>query len=325
MISDGEVASDVRAAASARSRELRRRRRRQVTLAALLATIAVLLAGALAADGVRAQIDARLRAAGAGANSGLVSVESEQLSLLRAITFTTGVSAALSAHSSRQLDRLVTPLQVNSGVPMVDVVLPDGTVVLAVRSKGAPSPVATRRGLQALRRSLAGAHGNRGGRFTEVVTLQGAPTLLTIGPVVVGHKPVGAVLVMTPLADVLARLATEVGAVLTSYSPEGLPLATTARGTPPPLVPITASQLFNNGKVIIRETPGDTREAVGRLMVDHEAETLLGVAEPDDSLVTELLVDLCGLIGLVLAAALLAGALLLKARRQAGEDDGASE
>lgn len=301
-------------------RPRRRRRQRQVITACLVALIAVLVAGVVARAGVEAQIDARVRAAGAGANSGLVAIESEQLSLLRSMTFTTGVGAALKAESSVELKQLTAPLQVNSGVPMVDIVIPDGQVVLAIRSKGAPRPVATRHGLGALGRSFAESHGIRGGRFSEIVTLQGSPTLLTIGPVIYGNEKVGAILVMTPLADVLGRLSGEVRATLTSYNSYGLPIVTTAKGEPESLAPITATTLLKNGRVVFRDSIGSTREAVGRLIVDHRAATLLGVSVSDDSLLTELLVDLIGLLGLVVAGLFLGVPLWRQGEREATEE-----
>src|SRR5207237_1349472 len=80
---------------------------------------------------------------------------------------------------------------------------PDGRVLLAVRSKGAPAPVASRKGLLALTQSLRQARGARGGRLSEIVIFRSGPTLLTIGPIVVVGTPVGAVLAMTPLAAFL--------------------------------------------------------------------------------------------------------------------------
>jgi hypothetical protein len=294
-----EVGSRAWEPANEQEEATRRKRRRQITAGVLLALIAVLIAGAVAKAGVEAQIDARIRAAGAGANSGLVAIESEQLSLLRAMTFTNGVAAAIKAESSTELNRLTTPLQVNSGVPMVDIVLHDGQVVLAIRSKGAPRPVASRHGLAALSESFARSRGVRGGRFSEIVTLQNSPTLLTIGPVIYGNEKVGAILVMTPLADVLGRLSSEVRATLSSYNSYGLPIVTTSPTRPQALAPFTASMLLQNGHVIFRGVPDSNREAVGRLIVDHHAATLLGVSVPDDSLLTEILVDLIGITGLL--------------------------
>lgn len=293
---------------AATARPPHRRRGLLLAVAAAVAFVAVLVSGLVAAGAVEAQIDARLRAAGAGANSGLVAVEAEQLALLREITFTSGVGADLAAKDSRALDRVVTPLQVNSGVPMVDLVLPGGVVVLAVRSAGAPPPVKSRRGVLAVGQAITEARGARGGRFSEVLTLQGAPVLLTIGPALDGSRPVGAIMVMTPLADVLARLSAEAGATFTTYSRRGDPTATTSRTTPAALSPEQDS-VFRTGPVVMRAAAGGTREMLGRLVVDHSPAAILGVSLHDGSFQTELAVDAAGLIGLLVAAVIAALAL----------------
>src|SRR6202166_5445962 len=135
------------------------RRELHLAIGILVAIFTVYFAGQRATAGARATLDDRLVQSGAGADAALVAIESEQLSAVRAVAFTQGVAAAIVAHDGRALNRLVTPLQANSTVPMIDVVEPDGRVLLAVRSKGAPAPVASRKGLRALDLSLSGAHG----------------------------------------------------------------------------------------------------------------------------------------------------------------------
>ena len=197
------------------------------------------------------------------------------------------------------LNQLVAPVQANSNVPMIDVVLPDGRVMLAVRSKGAPAPVASRAGLPAISQSLQEARGVRGGRFTEVVIFRSGPTLMTIGPVVDGSKPVGVVLAMTPLADALGRLSQQVAANLTAYAITGTPLATTAPYRPPAVPPDTARALMAGGATVTREPHGKFREMLGRLIVDHQAAAVLGVSLRDDSAATGRAVTLYAALGLI--------------------------
>lgn len=263
----------------------------------------MLLAGTLAAAAVRRELDRRLVLAGAGANAGLVEIEAEQLSLLRAIVFTAGIGSALERQDVGSLNQLVTPLQANSDVPMVDVVRPDGQVVFAVRSKGAPPPVASRKGLAAIRASLAARKNARQGRFTTLVELQAAPVLLTISPVMVGRAPVGVVMVMTPLADVLGRLAAQVGATLSTYWPSGSLQATTASRNPPSVAPSMLSDVVRTNTSMVREIPGEIREADGGLIVDHEVVAVLGASASDDSAQAALIVDLVAGAALLLGAA----------------------
>ena len=265
----------------------------------VVAVLAVVWAGERATQGVRSNLDARLRDAGAGADAALVSLEAEQLSALRAVTFTQGVGPALAAHDVRLLNRLVTPIQANSIVPMVDVILPNGRVELAVRSKGAPAPVASRAGLPAIAQALQEARGRRGGRFSEVVIFASGPTLMTIGPVLDGSKPVGVALAMTPLADALGRLSQQVGTDLTAYDTLGAPIATTATFQPRAVPRDTAQALIGGSALITRYVHGNEREMLGRLVVDHEPAAVLGVALPDNSAATGRAVALYAALGLI--------------------------
>jgi hypothetical protein len=267
------------------------------------------LASQRATDGVRAALDARLATAGAGADAGLVAIESEQLAAVRAIAFTRGVARALAAHHTRELNRIVAPLQANSTVPMIDMVLPNGRVQLAVRSKGAPAPVRSRHGLLALTQALRRARGARGGRLSEVVVLRSGPTLLAISPVMDGTTPAGVVLAMTPLANVLGRLTQEVGADLTVYDARGLPLATSATVAPDPVASDTARALLGGGAVVTRSVRVGHRETLGRLIVDHTPDAVLGVSLADDSSDTGRLVALYVALGLLCTAVIVASYL----------------
>lgn len=294
------------------------RRELHLLIGLAVAVLTVLFAGQRAAAGARAQLDARLVAAGAGADAALVGIEAEQLGVVRSVEFTQGVAQALAARSGPALNRYVAPLQANSNVPMVDIVEPDGRVLLAVRSKGAPAPVASRKGLKALQLSLAGAHGARGGRLSEVVIYRSGPTLLTVGPIVLGGKAVGAVLAMTPLADVLGRISQEVNVELTAYDSVGDPIATTATFNPKPISPEVAQTLIGGGAIVTRNDWADHREKLGRLIVDHEPDAVLGAALEDDSNVTGRMVSIYAALGIFCTAIILASfwARVVLARRR---------
>ncbi len=276
-----------------------RRRRVHVAGGLLVAILTAFFAGQRAAQGVRDGLDHRLRDAGAGSIAGLVVVESEQLSALRAGIFTVGVGPALASRDVATLNRLIAPVQANHNVSMLDVVLPDGRVVLAVRAKGAPLPVRSRTGMHALARSLAQARAGGSGRFSQLVYLRTGPTLLTIGPVRNGGRPVGAILVMTPLADVLGRLADQLDTHLNAYSSTGVPIATTSPYRPAALDPATARTLIAGGPVVTRYVHGNEREAVGRLIVAHQPNALLGIALEDSSWDTGRAVILYAAVGLL--------------------------
>lgn len=296
------------------------RRELHVAAGVVVAILTVVFAGGRATSGARATLDDRLVAAGAGADAGIVAVESEQLSAVRAIAFTKGMADAVATRNGSTLNELVTPLQANSTVPMVDIVDTKGQVLLAVRSKGAPAPAASRAGLRALRVSLRRADGPRGGRLTEVAILRSGPTLLTISPIVSGSTPVGAVLAMTPLADVLGRLGQEVGVDLTTYAANGAPLATTATFNPTPVATDVARELLAGGAVVTRYVYQDHREKLGRLIVDHTPTAVLGASLEDDSNVTGRWVSLYASLGIVCTVVIFATwwARVVNRRRREG-------
>jgi hypothetical protein len=283
-----------------------RRRWLHLVLGLLVAVLAVTWAGQRASKGVLDNLDARLRDGGAGADASLISVESEQLTALRSITFTRGIGPAVANSSAVELNRIVTPLHANSDVPMIDVVRPDGQVLLAVRSKGAPAPVATRRGMPAIDQSMREARGPRGGRFTELVIFKSGPTFVTIGPVMEGNTPVGVVLVMTPLADVLGRISQQVRADLTAYTSNGTPIATTSLRNPPAVDTDTARTLIGGGAIVMRYIHSSDREALGRLIIDHQPDAVLGVALHDNSSATGRAVTLLAALGLIATVLILA-------------------
>ena len=293
------------------------RRELHLLIGIAVAVLTVYLAGQRASAGARATLDERLVQSGAGADAALIGIESEQLSAVRAVAFTQGVGEALVKHDGPTLNRLVTPLQANSTVPMIDIVEPDGRVVFAVRSKGAPAPVASRAGLHALSQSLREARGTRGGRLSEIVIYRSGPTLLTISPIVVGDAPVGAVLAMSPLADVLGRISQEVNVELTAYDAIGDPIATTASFNPKPVDSSTAQALMGGGAIVSRYNWADHREKLGRLIVDHQPDAVLGVSLEDDSNVVGRMVSIDVAIGLLCTALIFASfwARVVLARR----------
>jgi hypothetical protein len=294
-----------------------RRRWTYLALGILVAVLTVIWAGERARQGVLDNLDTRLRDAGAGVDAGLVGIESEQLATLRSIEFTNGIPKAAGTRDAAALNTLVTPLQANSNVPMVDIVQPNGQVIFAVRSKGAPRPVASRAGMPAIRQAIREANGPRGGRFSELAIFKSGPTFVTIGPLVVDNKAVGVALVMTPLADVLGRLSQEVRTDLNAYTSTGDPIATTSVHDPPAVGTDDAKTLVGGGAVTYRYIFGSTREALGRLVIDHEAAAVLGVALHDNSAETRRAVALFAGLGL-LATVILIAAFWARHRQEAG-------
>jgi hypothetical protein len=153
--------------------------------------------------------------------------------------------------------------------------------------------------MRAIGQSIREARGSRGGRFTEVVIFKTGPAFVTVGPLLVGNTAVGVVLVMTPLADVLGRISQQVRADLTAYTADGDPIATTALADPSKLDRDTARRLIGGGAIVMRYMHGDDREALGRLIVDHQPDAVLGVSLEDNSRATGRAVTLFAALGLI--------------------------
>jgi len=111
---------------------------------------------------------------------------------------------------------------------------------------------------------------------------------------------------MTPLADVLGRLSQEVGADLTAYDSIGDPIATSAPFTPKPVASDAAQTLMGGGAIVTRYVYADHREKLGRLIVDHQPDAVLGVSLEDDSNVTGRMVSIYVVLGILCTVILLA-------------------
>ena len=121
------------------------------------------------------------------------------------------------------------------------------------------------------------------GRFSEIAIFKSGPTFVTIGPLMVGKTPVGAALVMTPLADVLGRLSQEVRADLSAYTVDGIPDRDDIGGRSSHGRRQRRPQPDRRRRHRLPHDSGSTREALGRLVIDHQAAAVLGVALHDNS------------------------------------------
>ena len=123
---------------------------------------------------------------------------------------------------------------------------------------------------------------------------------------------------MTPLADVLGRLSQETGVELTTYDSIGDAIATSAAFDPKPVSSDIAQTLMGGGAIVTRYNWADHREKLGRLIVDHQPDAVLGVSLEDDSNVTGRNVAIEVAIGLICTALILASywARVVLARRR---------
>jgi hypothetical protein len=268
---------------------LRRRPWLHVLVALLIALGAVNWAGSTAASFWLHDLDNRLLDAGAGTNATVASVEREQLATYRGVAYAEGVSEALAAYDAAALERTLSPVVANGGIPMVDLLDQQGRVAYAFRAEGAPAPqYRERRDITIVAQALNGQSDQYGDRFADLLTTKEGPLLATAGPVRRAGKVVGAVLVMTPLDQVIGLAANEHGAFVTAYSTDrGDPLATSLASRPRNLGTRLRSTLQNPDKLPYArriEASGATqRMQVGALVARHRTIAWVGTSLPDRS------------------------------------------
>ena len=269
-------------------------RARRPWLRLLVALIAALLAvywtGQTAARMWLEDLDARLLDAGAGANAFAIQLEREHLEAYRAIAFADGFAPSLEAYDAREIEERLTPIDANHGIPMIDIIDDQNRVVFAFRAEGAIRPVyRERRGVAIVRQALAGERDEYGERFTDLIATDEGPLLATAGPVRDAEGDiVGALLLMTPLDELLSQSTNHHGARLTAYSIDrGDPLATTTAIRPRTLDTELRVQLAQPERLPYAtrfKVGGATnREQIGALVVRHRTVGLLGSALPDRS------------------------------------------
>lgn len=268
-------------------------RRRRPWLALLIALVAALLAiyfaGQTAARLWLEDLDARLLDAGAGTNALAIGFEREHLEAYRAIAFSDGFPDDLARYDVRAIEDRVQPVDANHAIPMIDIVDAQGRVVFAFRAEGAIRPhYRERTDLEMVRRSLAGEGDEFGERFTSIVTTEEGPLLATAGPVRSGERIVGALLLMTPIDELLSQGRNLHGAHLTAYSLDrGDPLATTTAIRPRTFDTETRTilaqpdELPHANRFRVRAKP--QREQVAALTIRHETAAFLGASLPDRS------------------------------------------
>jgi hypothetical protein len=268
------------------------RRRRpwvQLLLALLVAILAIYWSGQTAAGLWLHDLDTRLLDAGAGTNADVNALERDQLSAFRAVTYADSFAPALAHYDATQIERLLTPTDANHGMPMIDIIDDQTRVVFAFRANGAVRPIYRSRGdIGIVRQALAGETDQYGERFSDLLTTDEGPLVATAGPVRLGGKIVGAVLIMTPLDQLVSQATNQHGALLTAYSLDrGDPLATTTPIRPRTLTTDLRVRLAQSGQLPWAnrfKIGGKTnREQIGALTLRHKTVGFLGAALPDRS------------------------------------------
>ena len=209
-----------------------------LVIAILLASLATLLVSQSFARALQERFRSQLVDSATAANDVLLSVESAQLAGVRAIAYTAGVVEAVDAHDWNKLDAIIRPIVVNSHLTLVHVVDRNGLPVYGLRALAqgyAENENASFAGWQPVARVLRREHDDLGDKYVGMVNAPWGLALYTVAPIKRDGEWIGAVLVGTPLHDVLAAMqnGTQVG--VTVYQPNGqVALSTFTGGRAPP-------------------------------------------------------------------------------------------
>lgn len=288
--------------------ERRRRPWVQLLIAMLVAILAVYFAGQTAARLWLEDLDKRLLDAGAGTNAELTITERGHLAAYRAVTYADGFPESLVRYDAPDIERRLAPVDANHGIPMIDIIDSQNRVVFAFRAEGAVRPVyRDRRGVDIVEQVLAGRADRYGDRFSAVLTTQEGPLIATAGPVRIDGKIVGALLLMTPMDEVLSRSSNLHGSKLSVYSLDrGDPMATTTPIRPRTLGTQLRTELAQPERLPyanrFRIAGVVQREQMGGLVLRHETAAFVGAALPDRSREVALRVMLIAGIGMAIMA-----------------------
>jgi len=297
---------------------------------ALLATyVAVTIVGAALTEKFRDDLAASRLSAG----KAMVRLEEDNLRTLREMTFTIGVVEAIAGGDADRLESLLAPIAANSHVPYVDVLRADGPELLALRSPELGADAGQRldpdaRTWAPFQAVLRGDSDDQGDKYAGVVDTPWGPLFVTAAPVRQDGQLVGALGVGLPIGDVATRLSNDAGSqAVTLYRLDGTVVASTVRATPDALqrgwhLPAAdVERLAAGDRLLLRQvSAGGTPfvETVGALAIRRQPALLLGIASPADVLERSTAQARNWMLLIFAAAAALAVALRLLARRAGG-------
>ncbi|HEY9287987.1 MAG TPA: diguanylate cyclase [Candidatus Dormibacteraeota bacterium] len=204
----------------------------------ILGVIGTYLTTSLVAGSLERRIADQLVQAENGALDAAVKLQGRQVAAIRLIANTEGVDQAVRAGDAAQLRQLIVPLEVNNRLGTVMVFDASGKTILEVSQPDPTNPngLVFRSGTDlaaepAVQPVLKGQFDALGDKY--IAYLGSPPTALAAaGPITLGDRVVGGVLIESPLPDVLAEMAGESQAQVTLLDTNGRVLASTLTGLP---------------------------------------------------------------------------------------------
>jgi putative nucleotidyltransferase with HDIG domain len=206
-----------------------------IVLTLLVAAAGTYIATQFVTGPLEERFDNQLAEAARVASDSMVRKEREHLSLVRSISFTSGVAELTADSDAAGLRRLVEPLAANASIEYVEVVGLDGRRVLGLQLDDASSltyvPLtgpADRSDLEIVQRVLGRESDSQGDKFAQLVELSGGAAFYTGGPIVDEDGQLqGVALIGTSLETLLPAMKFEALADVTLYDLNGSVLGST--------------------------------------------------------------------------------------------------
>jgi two-component system sensor histidine kinase VicK len=216
----------------------------------VVAAIGMFIVTYLVAGSIQERFKNQLLSSADAATNSIVDIERQQLATLRLMAFTKGVSDAIVAHDTAQLDTWLRPIAANAGLDSVVIFDAAGTNILRLEHPAnafgfefqIAQPIALT-DWSGVQNTLAARTDASGDKFADIVPLSGSsPILFITAPVVdTTGKVVGGISVGLSMQTVVRRVASQSLSAIILYSQEGSVLGSTVR-TSSEIPPISAQR-----------------------------------------------------------------------------------
>ena len=202
----------------------------------ILGVIGTYLTTSLVATSLENRIHDQLTHSEDAALDAAVKLQGRQVAAIRLIANTEGVDEAVRTRDAAALRQLVVPLEVNNRLGTVMIFDQSGRTILQIDQPDATNPTGLvfSSGLDLsnepiVRPVLAGQYDSLGDKY---LGFRGTPAtaLAAAGPVLLGDRVVGGVLIETPLSAVLSEMQSKSQAEIALIAPSGQLLGSTLAG-----------------------------------------------------------------------------------------------
>jgi two-component system sensor histidine kinase VicK len=202
-----------------------------------VAAIGIFIVTYLVAGSIQERFQNQLLSSADAATNSMVDIERQQLATLRLMAFTTGVSEAISAHNTTQLDSWLRPVAANAGLDSLLIFDAQGENILRLEhpanalgfeyQSAAPLRLQDWPGVQSI---LARRNDTSGDKFADIINLADGPMLYITAPVTDENGTmVGGISVGLFMRTLVRRIAAQSLSAVILYDQAGNVLGSTVR------------------------------------------------------------------------------------------------